>query len=406
MKKAELLAPAGDFECLKSAVRFGADAVYIGGPFMQLRAAASAFSQENIVAAAQYCHGFNRKLYVTVNSFAKNAEIESLKEYAKKLYLFDVDAAIVSDIGAISAMKKAEPRLEIHVSTQANCQNYEAATVYYNMGASRVVLAREMTIDDIALLRERAPKKLELEAFVHGAMCMSYSGRCLLSAFLTNRSGNRGDCAQSCRWMYHLCEEKRPGEFFPIEEDENGTAILSSQDLNCMEFVNRLIDAGVCSLKIEGRMKSPYYVASVTNAYRKRLDGYEPIETLERELHSVSHRPYSNGFYFGKMSEFHPDNGVYIRDCTFVGSVIEEQKDGMVKIEQRNCFAVGETLEVIRPEGVGESFTAKDIRNENGESVDRANKAKEIYFVNCPLPLKVGDMIRTRQKEYEGTING
>ncbi|NLC79488.1 MAG: U32 family peptidase [Ruminococcaceae bacterium] len=406
MVKAELLAPAGDFECLKSAVRFGADAVYIGGPFMQLRAAASAFSEENIKAAADFCHRNGRKLYVTVNSFAKNSEIPLLRDYARRLNALGADAAIVSDIGAVSAMKEACPELPIHISTQANCMNYAAAMVYYNMGASRIVLAREMKLEDIALLRENTPKELELEAFVHGAMCMSYSGRCLLSAYLTNRSGNRGDCDQSCRWMYHLCEEKRPGEFFPIEEDEHGTAILSSQDLNCMRFVEDLQKAGISSLKIEGRMKSPYYVATVVNAYRKRLDGGAPTEVLERELHSISHRPYSSGFYFGNMSEFRPDNGVYIRDCTFVAAVLADESGGRVKIEQRNLFKEGDTLEVLRPEAVGESFTASGITTEAGESTDRANRAKDIYVIDCPIHLHAGDMLRTRSREYETRKNG
>ncbi len=405
MEKPELLAPAGDFDCLKSAVRFGADAVYIGGPFMQLRAAAAAFSEEGIRAAAEFCHNNGRKLYITVNSFAKNAEIPLLSDYAKALYSLGADAAIVSDIGAVSVMKAACPELPIHISTQANCQNYAAAMVYYNMGASRIVLAREMSIEDIALLRANTPKELELEAFVHGAMCMSYSGRCLLSAYLTNRSGNRGDCAQSCRWMYHLCEEKRPGEFFPIEEDEHGTAILSSQDLNCMAFTDELIKAGISSFKIEGRMKSPYYVATVVNAYRKRFDRTEETKKLERELHSVSHRPYSSGFYFGKMSEFRPDNGVYIRDCTFVAEVIEDEKDGRVKIEQRNLFKEGETLEVLRPETVGESFIASGITTEEGEATDKANRAKDIYYIDCPIHLQVGDMLRTRSREYEARKN-
>ena len=402
----KLLSPAGDLQKLIYAVRYGADAVYLGGTDFSMRANAGNFTDEDLTQGIKYAHDRGVSVNVAINVAVHNHDILNIINYTRRIVNMGVDGLIVSDPGVIDLIKNEFPEMFLTLSTQANTTNYQSLNFWKKNGINRVVLARELTFQEIKEICVKKPKDMEVEVFVHGAMCMSYSGRCLLSAFLTNRSGNRGDCAQSCRWMYHLCEEKRPGEFFPIEEDENGTAILSSQDLNCMEFVNRLIDAGVCSLKIEGRMKSPYYVASVTNAYRKRLDGYEPIETLERELHSVSHRPYSNGFYFGKMSEFRPDNGVYIRDCTFVGSVIEEQKDGMVKIEQRNCFAVGETLEVIRPEGVGESFTAKDIRNENGESVDRANKAKEIYFVNCPLPLKVGDMIRTRQKEYEGTING
>ncbi|MEG1181367.1 MAG: U32 family peptidase [Oscillospiraceae bacterium] len=399
MTKPELLAPAGDLECLKSALRFGADAVYIGGSFMQLRAAAAAFDDDAMEKAVELVHERSKKLYVTVNSFAKNSEIQRLSVYAKKLSSMGVDAAIVSDIGALDTMKKAAPELEIHISTQANCQNYAAAAVYYNMGAKRVVLAREMSVEDIKILRENTPKELELEAFVHGAMCMAYSGRCLLSAYLTNRSGNRGDCAQSCRWMYHLCEEKRPGEYFKVEESEAGTAILSSQDMCCIAITQELVEAGVTSFKIEGRMKSPYYVATVTNAYRRRIDNTAPPEVLEKELCSVSHRPYSQGFYHGKMDEFRPDNGVYIRDCTFAGVVLEGE-NGLYKVEQRNYFKCGDSLEIISPLSVGQSFEVKKILDCEKCECEFANRAKDIYYIECPVELKAGDMLRTRQKEY------
>ena len=247
MKKTELLAPAGDMETLRTALRFGADAVYIGGPFMQLRASASAFSEESIAQAVKETHSLGKKLYVTVNSFAKNGEIEQIKSYAKRLYDLSVDAVIVSDLGAVCAIKEAASNLEIHISTQANCQNYATALAYYNMGAKRIVTGREMTLEEIAEMRSKIPDDMEIEAFVHGAMCMSYSGRCFLSPYLSGRSGNRGECTQPCRWSYHITEMKRPGEFFQIEETDSGTNILSSRDMNCMDIIDDMTAAGITS---------------------------------------------------------------------------------------------------------------------------------------------------------------
>ncbi len=267
MRHLELLSPAGSMEALQAALRFGADAVYAGGPQLQLRAGSAGFTMDMLADAAREVHARGRKLYVTVNAFPTNREIDALGDYAQALLALGADAAIVADLGAIAAMRKAAPGLPIHVSTQANCVNYAAARAYCDMGATRVVLGREMTLDDIAELRAKVPVELELEAFVHGAMCMAYSGRCLISAYLTGRSANRGGCAHSCRWNYALMEEKRPGEFLPVEEDARGTTILSSFDLNCLDFLDRIAAAGVTSFKLEGRMKSPYYVATVTNAW-------------------------------------------------------------------------------------------------------------------------------------------
>ena len=248
----ELLAPAGDMECLRAALRFGADAVYVGGPRLQLRAGKVGFGMDALGEAAREVHRLGRKLYVTVNAFPTNREIEALGDYAQALFDVGADGAIVADLGAVATMRRAAPALPIHISTQANCLNYAAARVYHDMGATRVVLGREMTLEQIAELRAKTPADLELEAFVHGAMCMAYSGRCMISAYLTGRSANRGACTQSCRWSYHLMEEKRPGEFFPVEEDEDGTTILSSCDLNCLDFLDRIMAAGVTSFKLEG----------------------------------------------------------------------------------------------------------------------------------------------------------
>ncbi|MBQ3575315.1 MAG: U32 family peptidase, partial [Clostridia bacterium] len=297
----ELLSPAGDLERLETALRFGADAVYCGGPMLQLRSGNVGFTMESLAIGVKKCHEKGKKIYVTVNAFANNSEVDAVSDYARALYDMGVDAVIVSDLGLISQIRRSVPKLPVHVSTQANCLNYAAANAYYDMGVKRIVLGREMSLKEIRELRKRIPDDLELEAFVHGAMCMSYSGRCMISAYLTDRSANRGACTQSCRWKFHLTEETRPGEFFPVVEDERGTTILSSFDMNCIDFLDQIMEAGVVSFKLEGRMKSPFYVATVTNAYRKRIDGIlsgtatkESVQLLRRELCAASHRPYAS----------------------------------------------------------------------------------------------------------------
>ncbi len=399
MQKPELLAPAGDLNTLKTAARFGADAVYVGGPVLQLRAASAAFSEQEIAAGADWLHARGKRLYVALNSFARNDEIDALGGYARRLRDLGADAVIVSDLGAIAAVREACPDLAVHVSTQANCLNYKAASVYAAMGATRVVAAREMSLAELAALHARLPG-LEIEAFVHGAMCMAYSGRCLLSSFLTGgRSGNRGDCAQPCRWQYHLVEQKRPGEFFALEQSENGLAVLSSGDLCCLPFLDRMTDAGVCSLKIEGRMKSAYYVATVTNAYRMALEKAAPLEALEREVRSVSHRPYCSGFYLGPPEPREPDDGAYIRACRFAAEVLVPAQGGEVRVAQRSLFSAGDRVEVVRPGRLGESFVIRAMRDMDGAPRSRANHPKEELVVNCPLDLEPGDLLRVRTGE-------
>lgn len=398
MKKTELLAPAGDMETLKTALRFGADAAYIGGPFMQLRAEVSGFSEDEIKEAVKYTHSFGKKLYVTVNSFAKNDEIEPLGLYAKRLYEAGVDAVIVSDIGALCAIRNAAENLEIHISTQANCQNYASALAYYKMGAKRVVTAREMTLSEIAEMRKKLPDDMEIEAFAHGAMCMSYSGRCFLSPYLSGRSGNRGECTQPCRWSYHITEMKRPGEFFQIEETEGGTNILSSRDMNCMDIIDDMIAAGITSFKIEGRMKTPYYVATVVSAYRKRLDGCTDLTVLNHELDCISHRPYCTGFYLGQLKKYRPDEQVpYISKCTFAG-VVKACENGILTVEQRGKFSVGDTLEIVSPDIFGKSFKVEEIINSAGLSVQSAPHAQETVKIPCPFKLSYGDILRVPKK--------
>lgn len=392
----ELLSPAGSFESLKTALHFGADAVYIGGPFMQLRAENTGFSADNLREAVRLVHEQGKKIYITVNCFARNDEIERLGDYAKFLYEAGADAAIVSDLGAIVTMKEAAPDLPVHISTQANIQNYKTAETYYNMGASRVVLGREMTLDEIAELREKTPKALEIETFVHGAMCMAYSGRCLISSYLTGKSGNRGDCTQPCRWMYRLVEEKRPDQHFTLIEENGTSAILSSHDLCCIDFLDEIAKAGVMSFKIEGRMKSPYYVATVVNAYRQRMDGSASLDTLKNELDCASHRPYSSGFFYGAL-RYDPNNdGLYRQSCQFIGIVKEEDTDGRWFVEMRNRFSVGDTLEILSPYSSGKSFTVESIIDKDGNDRETAHLPQEILSVACPETLHAGDILRKR----------
>ena len=401
----ELLSPAGSPEALSAALRFGADAVYVGGPKLQLRAGSAGFTMDGLESAAKAAHALGRKLYVTVNAFPTNGEIDALPDYAQALYALGADAAIVADLGAIATLRRAAPGLPVHVSTQANCLNYAAARAYFDLGATRVVLGREMTLEQIAELRAKVPAALELEAFVHGAMCMAYSGRCLISAYLTGRSANRGACTQSCRWNYALMEEKRPGEYFPVEEDAGGTTLLSSYDLNGLGFLDQIMAAGVTSFKLEGRMKSPYYVATVTSAYRRRIDGIlegtatpEQVTLLQRELNAASHRAYASGFYFGEMKKHAPDGGAYLSDCAFVGVVKERLPGGRLRVEVRNRIRAGETLEVLSPNALGLSFVAANITDGEGHPLDAASVPMTLVDMDGAEGVEAGDYLRVRVK--------
>lgn len=394
----ELLAPAGSFESLKTALYFGADAVYCGGPLMQLRAESTTFSFEELEKSVAYTHALGKKIYVTVNCFAENDEIERLGEYANTLYRMGVDAVIVSDLGALAEIREKCPALPVHISTQANTQNYRTIGVYHDLGASRVVLGREMTMEAIEELQGKIPPDMEIEVFVHGAMCMAYSGRCLLSSFLINRSGNRGECAQPCRWNYYVVEEKRQNMFIPVVEEAGATAIFSSTDLKAISFLDRLEKAGVRSFKIEGRMKSPYYVATVVNAYRHCMDGTASLEQCDAELDCASHRPYASGFYFGEAKNAPNNDGLYHQTCSFIGIVLEDRGEGNYVIEQRNRFEVGDTLEILSPSSVGLSFPVTSIRGEDGEERQTAHLVQEKVTVFCPHTLSPGDILRKRLK--------
>lgn len=391
----ELLAPAGSMEALKAALRFGADAVYLGGPLLQLRAKSAGFTFEQIADAAALVHAQGKRLFATVNALATNEEIDLLPEYGNRLFDCGVDAAIVSDLGVLTTLHKACQKLELHVSTQASCTNYSSALAWYALGARRIVLAREMTVDQIKKLRKNVPDDLELEAFVHGAMCMAYSGRCLLSSAILGRSGNRGDCAQPCRWKYALVEETRPNQSFPIIEEGNTSYVLSSRDLNCIGLLDELIDAGVTSLKIEGRMKTEYYVAVVVNAYRRVLDGTMTVEQAQRELLTVSHRPYTTGFYHGELPNDHSNAGVYTQTHRFAGTVLACE-NGVATVEQRNRFQRGDALEVVSPVLTNAVLQADEITDENGDPVEVANKVKQVLRIRTELPLTAGDLLRIK----------
>ncbi len=404
MQKPELLAPVGSMAALDAALRYGADAVYLGGDLLQLRAKSAGFSLDALAEAAKKVHACGKRLYVTVNAFARNTELDPLKAYANQLYDAGADAAIVSDLGALVTMRKACPSLELHVSTQANCQNYAAAETYYTLGAKRIVLARELTVQEIRELRAHIPQDLELEAFVHGAMCMAYSGRCIISSALLGRSANRGDCAQPCRWKYHLVEETRPNQFFPVIEEDNVTAILSSRDLNCIDLLDELADAGVCSFKIEGRMKTEYYVAVATNAYRHAIDRDLPIDLLRKELDTISHRPYTTGFYHGELPHDHSNRGAYEQTHTFCGVVLSVE-NGVATVEQRNRFVQGDTLEAVSPAAVGLAVPVPWITDASGEPVTVANRVRQILKIPAADGLTAGDLLRRKNDDCRSAVN-
>ena len=392
----ELLAPAGGEEQLEYALHFGADAVYTGGTRFGLRTRANNFSDDQLRQAVQTVHAANKRLFVTVNIVMHNNDIDELPTYAAFLEEIGVDAAIVSDMGALAIFKQYAPSVAIHVSTQASVANYQTARMWYDLGARRVVLARELSLEEIRTIRSHVPDELELEVFVHGAMCMSYSGRCLISNYLTNRDANAGHCTQPCRWNYVLMEQTRPGKYFPVQEDEHGTYLMDSRDLCMLEHLDDLRNAGVDSLKIEGRMKGAYYVSTVVNAYRHVLDG-DPVEDYLPELDRVSHRPYSTGFFYGPANQTY-DEAEYLQTHDLCATVLacDEQR---VTMQQRNRFFVGDEVEVLSPGEPVRAFTVSGLRTEWGELTDVANKAMDTYSIDAPFPLKRGDILRRKRTD-------
>lgn len=374
----EVLAPAGDTERLDAALDFGADAVYLGGTAFGMRAGPKNFDAEALKAAVEKSHERGVKVYLTCNTLPRNNEIPYFEEFIKYAAECGIDAAIVADLGLMSLIKKFTPDLEIHMSTQTGIVNYVTARELYDMGAKRVVLARELSLDEVAEIRAKTPADLDIEVFVHGAMCVSFSGRCLLSSYLVNRDANRGQCAQPCRWGYHLMEEKRDGQFFPVFEDEKGTYILNSKDMCMIDHLDKLAKAGVTSLKIEGRAKSAYYVSVITNAYRMAVDilkndpeNYALPDYVRDEVFKVSHRDYCTGFFFGHPSEcrqYYEDSG-YIRSYD-VCAVVDKCENGRIYAEQRNKFLLGDELEILAPSQRPVKYTVTEIQNSDGEFVE------------------------------------
>lgn len=397
----ELLAPAGNMEKLKTAIYFGADAVYLSGKSFGLRAFAGNFDEQGLRDATEFVHKNGKKIYVTVNIVAHNSDFIGLDKYLEFLQEIKVDGLIVSDFGVMEFVKKHAPNLDIHVSTQANVTNKFTAKLLADYGVKRIVLARELSLTEIKEIREYLPANVELEAFVHGAMCISYSGRCLLSNYLTGRDGNRGACVQACRWEYTICEKSREGQHLEIQEDKRGTYILNSKDLNMLMHLKELAEAGICSFKIEGRMKSPYYVANIVNSYRRAIDAIklekEIPKSLEKETFKSSHRQYTTAFYFGARDSECLETSSPVQTHEFVAFVLEDAKDGKVLIEQRNRFEMGDELEVLSPNNTfNKIIKVEKIENIKGELISDAKNVQEKLYLYTNLPLKRNDILRKK----------
>lgn len=407
MKKIELLAPAGDLEKLKIAIDYGADAVYFGGEMFSLRAGAGNLTIDEIKEGVYYAHTKGKKAYLTVNIYAHNQDIKPFEEYLNKIKDINIDAFLVSDPGILLLIKEAIPDAEFHLSTQANMTNFKAAEFWHQQGIKRIVLARELTFEEIKELHSKMPEGMEIEAFVQGAMCISYSGRCLLSNFMIERDANRGQCAHPCRWKYSLVEEQRPDEYFPVEEDERGTYILNSRDLCMIDHIPELINSGIVSAKIEGRMKSVFYVATIVSAYRKAIDAYyaDPEnyvfkEEWLNELKKVSHRQFTTGFYFNKPTNKDQDyqTSAYTREYTFTGLVKDYNPEtGIALVEQRNKMSIGEEIEIFGPNDDFFTQTLQIMMDENGEPVESAPHPQQLLQIKVNQPVASGFMLRKKK---------
>ncbi|PKK39188.1 U32 family peptidase, large subunit [Clostridiaceae bacterium JG1575] len=396
----ELLAPAGNLAKLKTAVDFGADAVYLGGPRLNLRAFADNFSLEEMAEGIAYAHGRGRRVYLTLNVFPHEADLIGLAEYLKEMQGVGVDALIVSDPGIILAAREVIPQMELHLSTQANTVNSAAARFWHQQGIARIVLARELSLEEIRALHQEIPDTLSLEAFIHGAMCMAYSGRCLMSHVMTGRDANRGACAQPCRYHYTVVEEKRPNQSMDLLQDDRGSYIMSAKDLCMIDHLPDLLAAGISSLKIEGRMKSEFYVASVVKAYREALDlamidplGYKVQSAWRNLLENVSHRTYHTGFYYGRTQEMIHAEGQYLRGFDLVAMVLEELGEGRYRLLEKNRLFPKTPVEILRSEGPVQEAVLSDFFDEEGHSIAVANQAAMIFQCKSSVPLKAGDML-------------
>lgn len=408
-EKPELLAPAGNLEKLKIAIEYGADAVYIGGEEFSLRVAADNFTNDEIKQGVDFAKTRGKKVYLTANIIPHNKDIDEYGRFLRDVKDLGLDAVILSDLGMFDVTKELAPELEIHISTQANNVNYRSAQKWYEMGAKRVILAREMSLDEISEIRRRTDKDLELEAFVHGAMCISYSGRCLLSNYMAGRDGNGGACAHPCRWKYYLMEEKRPGEYMPVFENERGTFIYNSKDLCMINHIDKLVESGLTSFKIEGRVKSEFYVATVVAAYRRAIDSYfenpdtwEPNPEWLSELKKVSHRDYTTGFYFGRPggTEQHYASSSYIREYDMVG-VAEgyDEKTNMAKIVQKNRFFKGDEVEFLCPDGSFFTQKIEYMTDADGNEIEVANRPQSIAYVKTDKKVLKDSFMRKRREK-------
>lgn len=406
--KPEILAPAGDFERLYTAAEYGADAVYLGSDCFGMRTAAASFGGDDLKKACDYAHSKGVKVYLTCNTVPRNCELKRLPSFIEFAAQSGVDAFIVTDIGVMGIAKKYAPDVEIHISTQAGITNYAAANAFYEMGAKRIVTARELSLDEIAEIRINTPKDLEIECFVHGAMCVSFSGRCLLSNYMTGRDSNRGDCAQPCRWRYSLLEEKRPSEYFEVEQDKTGTYIMNSKDMCLIEHIPELASAGISSFKIEGRAKSAYYTAVSVNAYRCAVDGYvasgfsnnyKPEQWIIDEVRKVSNRQYCTGFYFSTPmddAQIFYDGG-YVREWD-VAAIAEKWENGVLYASQRNRFFEGDELEIMIKGKEPFKVTVKNLKNNNGELIDNAPHPMMNLSFDCPIDVPAGAYLRMQRK--------
>lgn len=410
-KKPELLIPAGNLETLRTAVIYGADAIYIGGDMYGLRAKARNFSMEDMKDGIAFAHDHGKKVYVTANITAHNQDLEGIRKYFKELKAFGKnkpDAFIISDPGVFTIAKEEVPEIDIHISTQANNTNYATYRFWHNQGAVRVVSAREMSMEEIATLRDNIPEDLEIETFVHGAMCIAYSGRCLLSNYFTGRDANMGECTHSCRWKYHIVEEKRPGEYLPIEENDRGTYIFNSKDLCMIEYIPEIVGAGINSLKIEGRMKTALYVATIARTYRKAIDDYFADPDLYEKnkayyLEEVSkgiNRQFTTGFFFNKPNHKDQiyDNNTYDKAYSYLGT-IKGERDGLYNLDQKNKFSLGEEIEVIKPNGETIITTVKRITDEDGNDMESCPHPKQSIYIDLGVGLATYDILRRNEMQ-------
>ncbi|MEE0421565.1 MAG: U32 family peptidase [Lachnospiraceae bacterium] len=409
MRTPELLIPASSLEVLKTAVIFGADAVYIGGEAFGLRAKAKNFTKEDMQEGIDFAHKHGVKVYVTANILAHNHDLEGVEVYFKELQEMKPDALIIADPGVFAIAKSVCPEIERHISTQANNTNYATYRFWYEQGAKRVVSARELSLAEIREIRDKIPEDMEIETFVHGAMCISYSGRCLLSNYFTGRDANRGACTHPCRWKYSVVEETRPGEYMPVYENERGTFIFNSKDLCMIEHIPELLDAGIDSLKVEGRMKTALYVATVARTYRRAIDDYQKDPELYRknllwyreQISNCTYRQFTTGFFFGRPDEHTQiyDSNTYVKEYTYLGIVGEKNARGLYRIEQRNKFFVGETIEVMKPDGRNLEVRVKCITDEEGQEQESAPHPKQVLYIDLGIEMEQYDILRRKEME-------